>query len=455
MAALRDWTKTLWAASYKGFPFYFERDEEEGGLGIVIHKFPNSDVPFNEDLGEDPRFFSGSAYLFGDDADTQTANFVATLVSHGPGPLVVPIYGPINCRCLTFKRVSEKDKLGYIAFDVRFVREGAATALISVPYLSQVAYDAATALGVAIAATAPALFTIAEQPEFVAAAAAAEIQAAIAVVDAVRTSYPVTAAVSETVAGYEQAITLAAPLLLDPDGPQTSDVANLAAAVGLPAPTTTETTMPVNAGIRILTTAVVTTLTTLASGMTPAVAQDAMASIVDVYAAPTAAAQASIAAALSANATTAAGNVTGAQQLVRLAALTAWVNAVIGGTYTDRPQGVTARAEAAERFEIELNNCPGQLFAALYVTIEALQGSVVQFLTQLIANLAPVITVDANTAMPSLVWAWKLYQDPTRSVDLTLRNSITHPSFFPLEFVALAPGYNAPGIPTAWPAPPL
>jgi prophage DNA circulation protein len=157
MTALRNWTKTLWAASYKGFPFFFDRDEEEGGLGIVIHKFPNRDTPFNEDLGEEPRFFSGSAYLFGDDADVQTANFVRTLVSHGPGALVIPIYGPISCRCMTFKRTSEKDRLGYICFDVKFVREGAATALISVPNLGQVAYDASAALASAIVATAPAM----------------------------------------------------------------------------------------------------------------------------------------------------------------------------------------------------------------------------------------------------------------------------------------------------------
>jgi hypothetical protein len=354
-----------------------------------------------------------------------------------------------------FKRIFEKDRMGFMAFEIKFVREGAATALISVPYLAQQAVTAAQGLAAAIVAVSPQLFTIADQPEYVAASASDEVQAGIAMVDVVRTSYPVSVATSQTVATQDQAIAQAAPLLLDPAGPNTTDVAALAASMGTAAPTTVNATMPVNAGIQALASAVVSTVGTLAAGMSPSVARDAMASIVDVYGPPLAATQASIEAALSANAANAAQNVLGAQQLVRLAALTAWATALLNVTYTDRPSGVTARAEAAERFEIEMNNCPGAAFAGLYLAIEALQGKVVQFLTQLITNLAPIVTVEARASLPALVWAWRLYQDPTRAVDLTLRNNIRHPSFMPREFVALAPGYAAPGLPTAWPAPPL
>ena len=508
--AVRNWLQTLWQASYNGFPFWFDRYESEGGLGIVTHIFPNSDQPFNEDLGENPRYFSGSAYIFGDDVDTQTAAFEAVLVIHGPGILVLPMHGTHLVRLLTFKRVFEKDRLGYIAFDLKFVAEGFPLALISVPFLGQTAIDFAFALGTAIAIAAPAILAVADQPEYVAAAAASEIVAAMAAVDVLRTSYPVAPAAAAAVAAQIQAITLAAPLLLDPAGPNVSDVANLNAAMAatvpavlaanFAAPTTPNPTLPVNAGVKALTLAVVASIVTLGAGMAPPIATDAMAALVDLYApaspaaqsaiaaalaanaataalspnavnaaiaadgvlqtisvygASNAAALASISAALSANAATAAQNVISAQQLVRLAALTAWATAIVNTTYSDRPQGVTARAEAAERFEIELNNCPGAAYARLYVAIEQLQGSVVNFLTQNINNLAPVVTVEANAQLPSLVWAWKLYQDPTRCVDLVLRNSVTNPSFMPRTFAALAPGYAASGLPTNWPAPPL
>lgn len=452
MATARDWTQTLWAASFKGFAFYFERDDDEIGRGVVVHEFPNRDTPFNEDLGAKAVYFSGSAYITGDDADTRAAAFRALFAAPGPGILVVPLLGPVLVRALTCKRSSEKDRLGRVAFDVRFVQEGAATALISVPLLNQTAATASAALAAATVDASTSMLSIAGQPEFVAAAAADEVQAAAAMIDAVRTSNPVDVAVSETVAAQLRAIVTAAPLLLDPAGPATSDVAALAAVMNTPAPTTPAATMSPEAGTRAIAAAVVQAAVTLGAGMSAPASRGAMASLVDVYAPETAAA---IADALSANAQTAAQNVSGVRQLARLAALTAWANALLGATYTDRPAGVTARAEAAERFEIELNNCPGAAFAALYIAIETLQGSVVAWLTQLIANLAPVVTVEAAASLPSLVWAWSLYQDPTRGVDLTLRNSVRHPSFMPQSFAALAPGYNAPGIPTAWPAPPL
>jgi prophage DNA circulation protein len=485
MAQLRNWPATLWAASYKGFPFFFESNELEGGPDIIVHEFPNSDQNFNEDMGLSARYYSGTAYLTGDNADVQAVAFVGVLESHGAGLLVLPTDGPVLVRAIKpFKRTFEKDRMGRIGFDVKFVREGAASPLISVPFLAQQAVTAAQALTTAIVLVSPQLFTIANQPEYVAAAAADEVQAGIAMVDVVRTTSPVSVTVSQTVASQDQAIAQAAPLLLDPAGPNTSDVAALAASMGITAlsttsatvpvnagfqalasalaasvgtasPSTTLATMPVKAGIQALAYAIVSTVGTLAAGMAPAVARDAMASIVDVYGPPTAAAKASIAAALSANAANAAQNVLGAQQLVRLAALTAWATSLLNVSYTDRPSGVTARAEAAERFEIELNNCPGAAFAGLYLAIEALQGSVVQFLTQLIANLAPIVTVEARASLPSLVWAWRLYQDPTRAVDLTLRNGVRHPSFLPREFQALSPGYTVSGLPTVWPAPPL
>jgi len=452
MATARDYTKTSWAASYKGFPFYFERDDDEIGRGVVVHEFPNRDTPFNEDLGAKAVYFSGSAYITGDDVDTRAAAFRALFSAPGPGILVVPLLGPVLVRGLTCKRVSEKDRLGRVAFDVRFVQEGASTALISVPLLNQTAATASATLAAAIVAASTSILAIAGQPEFVAAAAADEVQAGAAMIDAVRTSNPVDVAVSETVAAQIRAIVTAAPLLLDPDGPATADVAALAAVMNTPAPATPAATVAPETGIAAIAGAIVQAAVTLGAGMSPPAARGAMASLIDFYAPETAAA---IDDALSANAQTAAQNVLGVHQLVRLAALTAWANALIGVIYTDRPQGVTARAEAAERFEIELNNCPGAAFAGLYIAIEALQGGVVAYLTQLIANLAPVVTVEAATSLPSLVWAWSLYQDPTRGVDLALRNGVRHPSFMPQTFDALAPGYKAPGILTAWPAPPL
>jgi prophage DNA circulation protein len=441
MAAARDWASTLWRSSYKGFPFWYERDDVDAGLAIVVHEFPNSDTNFNEDLGEKARYFSGNAYVTGDDADAQAAAFIQVLVSHGPGLLVVPTLGPAMVRAMPFKRTADKDRNGYIAFEVKFVREGASAAFPSVPLLQQTAFDATASLGAAIIAVAPALVQVINQPGFVADAAADQVLAVAGAIDAVRTSTPVTSAVSQAVAGDVQAIANAAAPLLDTTGASATDLSNFAAAADLsPAPPN---------GVKAIAAALVATTQSLASGLDAAAAQDAMASLAESFAVPAPTSTSTPSAAV------AAANVSGVLQLARLAALTAWANAVIARTYTDRPSAVTARAEVAERFERELNNCPGARFAALYIAIEAVQGDVVAYLTQLMANLAPVKQVETAISLPSLVAAWKLYQDPTRAVDLALRNGVRHPSFMPLQFEALAPGYPAPGIPTAWPATPL
>jgi prophage DNA circulation protein len=438
----RDWQSTLWRASYKGFPFWFERDEAQGGRGIVTHVFPNSDQPFNEDLGEDPRYFSGNAYVHGDDADAQSSAFERVLVTPGPGVLVIPTAGPVNVRLVNFKRTSDKDRNGYICFEVRFVREGLAGAIVSVPYLGNAAAIAATALGDAIVAAAPVMIDVLDEPDFVATAAVDQVAAVIGAIDAVRTSYPVDTDSSAKVSTTLQAINNALDPLLDQNGAAAQDLTDFAALLDIvPAPAD---------GVTAVATALNMAVTVLGDGMDPAVAQDAMASLADTFATVT-----PLSPALSSNAAAAEANVAGALQLARLMALNAWANAVIARTYTDRPSAVTARAEAAERFERELNECPGQDFAQLFVAIEELQGAVVDYLTQLMTNLAPVVTIEAQLAMPSLVVAWQIYQDPTRCYDLVLRNKVRHPSFMPRQFEALAPGYDAPGLPAGWPPTPL
>lgn len=107
-------------------------------------------------------------------------------------------------------------------------------------------------------------------------------------------------------------------------------------------------------------------------------------------------------------------------------------------TFADRPAGITARGEVAERFEAELYDTTGAALAPLYVAIENLRGAVIEWLTGTINNLAPVITVESAVIRPSLDLAWVLYADPTRAVELVARNQVRHPSFMPRKIEALA-----------------
>ena len=406
MSAVRDWLNTLWRASYKGVPFYFESDSEHGGRDPVIHRFPHRDDPFIEDLGEEPRYFEGTAYVHGDDADVQAVTLTETLAAKGPGILVVPIRGPVLVHPMPFRREHARDKLGYVAFSVKFVRQGAATALVSVALAGAQAFQAADRLAAALANLFPAVVSLNAAPDFVVQAAVDGVQTAAAVLDAERLTTSTDPAVSASVRDQVAAIVTASPTVL--------------------------TRTPDDAATSALAASLIAATRALAAGQTPEAAASGM---IEVATAATATFASNY---ISPSAQAAAVNAFEAARLARLAALTAWAEALVRRTYASRPDGVTARAEAAERFEQELALAAGYALAPLYIAIEDLRGSVVTYLTQLIADLAPVVTVSANRSLPSLWWSWRLYGSALRSDELVTRNDVRHPSFMPKEFQALA-----------------
>ncbi|MGC2780990.1 MAG: DNA circularization N-terminal domain-containing protein, partial [Bradyrhizobium sp.] len=195
----RDWLKTLWPASFKGVPFFFEQDKEEGGRGLVVHTFPNRDEPFVEDLGEEPRVYSGSAYVHGDSADALATALKAALASRGAGMLVVPYFGPVTVHCQSFERATQRDQMGYVAFELKFVRKGAASGLVSVPLLQNVGFVAADALASVLAQSFPVTITTAGKSGLVVAAVTDTLSEGAAALDVIRQSYPVDPKVSAMV----------------------------------------------------------------------------------------------------------------------------------------------------------------------------------------------------------------------------------------------------------------
>ena len=401
----RDWLSTLWSASFRGFAFHFDSDEEEGGRGLVIHKFPHRDDPYVEDLGEEPRLYSGRAYVHGDQADALAARFAEALAAAGPATLVLPIRGPVTVHCQSFRRTHERDKLGYAAFEVRFVRAGAASALVSVPYAAQLVYQAADRLAAALAALFPRAVARSGQPDHVVQATADGFASAAAALDVVRTGYAVAPAASARLRDQIAA-------LLDSD---TATGAATDAALASDAITLIAATRD------------------LADALAADSAAAAMAATADAFVTVTATAY------LAPRARTAAANAQAAARLARLAALTAWAEALVRRDYKSRPDGVSARAEAAARFQAELEQCFGAADAGLAIAIQDLRGSVVDYLTRLIADLKPVVTVETASQMPSLALAWRLYADPLRAEELVARNAVRHPSFLPQTLSALAP----------------
>lgn len=402
----RDWLKTLWPASYKGVPFFFEQDKEKGGRDNVKHVFPHRDPPFIEDMGEALRFYSGSAYVHGDNADALANALKSALASEGPGMLVVPYFGPVTVHCETFERATQRDQMGYVAFELEFVRAGAASAFISVPFLQNVAFTAADTLAVSLGALFPRTIVTLNQPDYVVAGVADTLASAASAVDVLRQSYPTDPAASailrDAVTGFVVGIA---------DQISTaSTAANATAAMS----------------------SLVAIVRQFADALPADSAVRATLELAEAFPAPSAQPY------LSPVAKIAAGNIAAASRAVRLAALTAYAEAVLRQSFAARPDGITARAEVAERFEAELYDTTGADNHDLFVAIEQLRGKVIDWLTKTINTLAPVIVVESARILPSLALAWTLYADPLRADELVARNAVRHPSFMPRTIEALS-----------------
>jgi hypothetical protein len=404
MSIARDWLKTLWAASYKGTPFFVERDAEDGGRRIVVHLFPMRDDPYLEDLGEDKRSFDVTAYVASDSADTDAGTLVATCATRGPGVMVLPTHGPRLVRCLNFRRERSKDKHGYIAFTLTFIREGAASALISVAMLANLVFIAADSAALAIAASFVANIATAQQADFVVEAASDGVQNAASTIEAIRSTEPVDPTVSAAQRAEIQSIFDATPeAISDPVnvGTLPARIIASARAIGGAMPAANE----VSAFEQVATDPSLI-VTIAAAYPTPSRRQAAL-------------------------------NDAAAKQLLLLAAITAYCEGVARMTFTDRQSAITVRANVAEYTEAILQVIPaGEI--DLFHAIEALRNATISFLSRSIIDLAPIVGVEANLILPSLWWAWRLYADPNRSTELVDRNLVVHPSFMPTKFEALA-----------------
>ena len=144
---MRDWTKTLYPASYNGVPFWIERDHMDTGRRLNVTEIPGSDQPFIEDLGAKQQPVEISGYFIGDVSDAQMTALETVCGQDGPGVLVLPAQGPLTARCHHIKRDRLRDKMGRFGFEAVFIldpRSGFASPTAAYPaaYLAQLAFDA-------------------------------------------------------------------------------------------------------------------------------------------------------------------------------------------------------------------------------------------------------------------------------------------------------------------------
>lgn len=123
---MRDWSRTLRRASYRGAAFYVD---DEGlpktGRRVAVHGYAKAEEHSTEDMGRLPREFRIKAYIASDSADSDARALMEVCSVAGAATLVLPYFGSAQVRCTGCAPSRRKDRQGYVEFDLVFVEAGA------------------------------------------------------------------------------------------------------------------------------------------------------------------------------------------------------------------------------------------------------------------------------------------------------------------------------------------
>lgn len=368
----------LWPASFKGVPFRVDSDTIEDGRRLVVHEFPNRDDPFVEDLGRKAGSFSVTAYVVGEGWGDEASALRTLAAQRGAGLLVLPLDGGLSVKLHEIKRAFAKDKLGFVAFDLSFVREGAQSALASVLSLAQLVFDAVDGLAAVLSSG----WAVADDETQ---AALVDIPVALEAIRADRTVEPV------------------------------ASEATLRSLSGLvTAPPTGEASAWIAAAVD--------TARALGDALDPETAETAFSEAAADFA--------------SAQAT---APVMRARRLARAVFVGVRAEAAARRVFADRPSAVRARAALVSAFEAELDAAAAAADGDLYAALGAAREAALRWFAGTILDLRPVVIARLPRSLPAHVVAWRLYGALDRLDDLIGRNQLKHPGFMPETIEAIAP----------------
>ena len=137
MASIRDlspaaWRARLREASFKGVGFHVEQQGRSSGRRIVTHLYPKRDVPYSEDMGRSAMRWQFTAYLLLGDKGLgpnynlirHRDNLLIALNKELAGMLLHPDLGQQLVMCERYTYSEQRERGGYMAFDLQFVEAG-------------------------------------------------------------------------------------------------------------------------------------------------------------------------------------------------------------------------------------------------------------------------------------------------------------------------------------------
>jgi hypothetical protein len=381
MSLCRDSIASLWPASYQGVSFLFKIVDKVGVASLKVRDFPERDSRHADGRYERRRSFEGFAYVTADQAEA--AENVESLARQGVGTLAVPILGPVQIRCDAFKRCAEGDRLGYVCFAVKLVRVVVFGASAPVSRSPHSVFEAADGLAAALIRSFPDSLSLENGIDCVIGAVRA-IETIAASIELVRTTTLVEPDISVQVEAAIAAITSAAPLMIAPLG-AAADVANLLAV----APPLDATYSDPTATLAAVVVATIRLLCVGTAGNDDGGAGALLELALDYPAATNSEP-------VSADSAAAAANSACIVDLVRVAALTAWCESSARRSYASCSDAIATHASAEDRLAQELDHAASAGNLGLHAAIQRLQSAIVQYLSQVIVDLTPVVSRPAR-----------------------------------------------------------
>ena len=118
------WWEQLQPGSWRGVGFVMDTAETKAGRRTSVHEYPYRDSVWVEDLGRLPRRFAFTAYLTGDDVYSQRNNMLEACEQAGPGTLVHPTFGSVECVLVDFAAADRRERGRYVEISLVFVVSG-------------------------------------------------------------------------------------------------------------------------------------------------------------------------------------------------------------------------------------------------------------------------------------------------------------------------------------------
>jgi prophage DNA circulation protein len=144
---MRDWSRTLRPASFRGVSFYVDSEEfSNGGRNTVTHEFVRSEDVISEDMGRKGQKFKIKGYVVGDVADYEAQAVIAACCAPGEATLVRPLLGPVLALCTDISVSTAKDRMGYVEISMDFVEAGTPNAFPALPIGDRLAIEAIAGL---------------------------------------------------------------------------------------------------------------------------------------------------------------------------------------------------------------------------------------------------------------------------------------------------------------------